>query len=327
MLCCDVTVVIPTYNGAEFIADALRSVSAQSCAPTEIVVVDDCSADETLLVVEQARAETSVPIRVICLGDNSGGPARPMNVGVAAAKTEFLAMLDQDDLMAPDRIRMSLAAARQNPEASLILGDFVLFRDGAEIDGSAGTAVHREVSELKYEGEPAAARLFGDEWRCTFFRNSSIQRSCSNHFFRKSVWQRAGGYREGARFAADFDFVVRAFGDGVVWLRERQFLKRVHGANACPPRDVMDGVLWELQWELVRLTRSAALRREFLNLTLCRLHRMRWTGRYRDARRAVWPLIRLGRPIAGGVEASKTLVAEGLTAAKAWFGRSLAHSE
>lgn len=92
-----VSVVIPTYNGARFIRDALESVFAQTQLPDEIIVVDDGSTDDTVEVVKQMTKESPHPVRLIKMTHNSGGPAAPINTGIAAAIGEFIAVLDQDD--------------------------------------------------------------------------------------------------------------------------------------------------------------------------------------------------------------------------------------
>lgn len=100
-----VTVVIPTRNRPELLAATLASVAAQAVAPTEVIVVDDGSdvplAPETLprLRPRVVRHEQSL------------GVAAARNAGIRAAQTEWIALLDDDDLWAPDKLRLQLTVA------------------------------------------------------------------------------------------------------------------------------------------------------------------------------------------------------------------------
>src|SRR5262249_31104546 len=76
-----VSVIIPTYNGSAFLLDCLSSVFRQTQPPDEIIVVDDCSKDGTASMVAALARDSPVPLRVIPLVRNSGGPSRPLNVG------------------------------------------------------------------------------------------------------------------------------------------------------------------------------------------------------------------------------------------------------
>lgn len=96
------SVVIPTYNHAEYLEDAI--VSALWQRPAEVIVVDDGSTDGTDAVLGSFRDQ----IRVIRLPH--GGPSKARNAGIEAARGEFLMFLDADDVIAHDKIAKQLAA-------------------------------------------------------------------------------------------------------------------------------------------------------------------------------------------------------------------------
>jgi glycosyltransferase involved in cell wall biosynthesis len=90
-----VTVIVPVYNGARTILETIGCLLDQTMRPREIIVVDDGSTDET------ERLLTGVGDQITCLRKERGGPASARNLGVRAAKSEFVAFTDSDCL--PDR--------------------------------------------------------------------------------------------------------------------------------------------------------------------------------------------------------------------------------
>lgn len=100
-----VSVVIPTYNSSGTIAEAIASVRAQTVAPFEIVVVDDCSRDDTLTKLDALAAPD---LRVIRTPSNRGGSAA-RNRGIEVARADYVAFLDSDDLWAPRKLELQLA--------------------------------------------------------------------------------------------------------------------------------------------------------------------------------------------------------------------------
>ena len=96
-----ISVVIPTYNAAETIVDTVRSVANQQYPPVEILVVDDCSTDETYLKLQFLQEEIKSLI-VLRTEKNFGGPAGPRNIGLERASGDYVAFLDSDDLWHPD---------------------------------------------------------------------------------------------------------------------------------------------------------------------------------------------------------------------------------
>lgn len=212
-----VTVIIPTYNGARFIGEALESVFAQTQPPEEIIVVDDASTDGTPELVEQIANGSPVPLRLIPMKKNSGGPARPLNIGFREAKSDVIAILEQDDQAVPDRLERELAALELFPQASLVTGRVVMNAGGRDADmppwfkrpdlGVAGIcALKAEKDMFLFERKAAFRALLQDNFLVT---NSTI---C----LRRRTWTKAGGFDEGLRVASDLDFGFRGTALGPV---------------------------------------------------------------------------------------------------------------
>lgn len=116
-----VSIIIPTYNAAAFLPDALNSALAQTHRPIEILVVDDGSTDETRHITRR-YADSHPEIRLI--EQPNGGPARARNTGIAAAQGDFMQFLDADDALLPEKIARCLAVFEGNPSAGLVYSDF-----------------------------------------------------------------------------------------------------------------------------------------------------------------------------------------------------------
>lgn len=122
-----VSVVIPVFNGAPFVAKAVASVRAQGHGDVEILVVDDGSTDGTQEVLK--HLEQSDGIR--WFQRSHGGPARSRNFGIEAARGHYIALLDCDDVWLPGKLAAQLAIMRTRPEVGLVHTDFdVRFEDG-----------------------------------------------------------------------------------------------------------------------------------------------------------------------------------------------------
>jgi glycosyltransferase involved in cell wall biosynthesis len=116
-----VSVIITTYNQAQFIADAVSSALKQTLAPLEVIVVDDGSIDDTPSRL-QAFGD-----RITVIRQRNQGVAASRNTGVAAARGELLAFLDGDDLWQPEKLEVQVGAYRARPEAGLVAVDGVEF--------------------------------------------------------------------------------------------------------------------------------------------------------------------------------------------------------
>ncbi len=228
------SVVIPACNSAAFIRETLASAFSQTRLPDEVIVVDDASADDTPAIVRELAAAAPVPLRLIELPKNTGGPATPMNVGIEAAAGDCVALLDHDDLMLPGKIAAQAAVLDRHPGVELVLSDCaILTADGVG---------HRREQWPWLDGDspangPAQTLFLVDPLTCQLelMKSNRFGVSCTNYFFRKSLWSRLSGFRTDAGVSADYDFLLRATDKPIAWLSDALFWKRQHGDNLWQP--------------------------------------------------------------------------------------------
>ena len=113
-----VTVIIPCYRCASTIQRAIKSVINQTQKPAEVILVDDASGDETLVVLRELQQQYPDWIKVIVLADNQGA-ASTRNAGWAVASQDFIAFLDADDAWHPKKIEIQFTYMNQHPEVIL----------------------------------------------------------------------------------------------------------------------------------------------------------------------------------------------------------------
>lgn len=106
----EVSVIMPTYNCGRFIAESIRSVLAQTYTNWELIIVDDCSTDNTKEIV---RGFDDARIRFLQNEQNEGA-AVTRNKALRAAKGQYIAFLDSDDLWAPDKLARQIAFMEQH---------------------------------------------------------------------------------------------------------------------------------------------------------------------------------------------------------------------
>lgn len=110
-----ISCVVPVYNGAAYIAQALDSILAQTLRPSEVIVVDDGSTDATARTV----AEHQLPVRYV--HQNNAGPAAARNRGIELARSDFLAFLDADDLWHPEKLALQASRFQVRPDLGYCL--------------------------------------------------------------------------------------------------------------------------------------------------------------------------------------------------------------
>src|SRR5437660_12792554 len=138
-----VSVVIPSYNSAEFLPDAIESALRQDIA-LEVIVVDDGSTDNTAEVMGRYAGRGDVSY----IRQQNRGPAAARNTGVRAAKADDVAVVDSDDALAPNALSKLVSAfERSGAEWSMV--DIVnLWGDDQEIQRCGTRAEHHKFAIL-----------------------------------------------------------------------------------------------------------------------------------------------------------------------------------
>ena len=205
----EVSVVIPTRDREPWLLQALRSVLAQREVSLEVVVVDDGSDDGTRSSV---AALADPRVRLLANGA-SLGVAAARNRGVAAATGRWIAFLDDDDLWAPDKLRLQLSAARD-------AGLGWVYAGAVSVDASL-----RIVSR---GAPPSPERVLRD----LPFRNT-VPAGASNVVVRRELVDAAAPFDAKLRHMADWDLWIRLGLEGPPAVVDRTLVAyRVHDGNA-----------------------------------------------------------------------------------------------
>lgn len=116
-----ISVILPTFNRAQFISQAIESALRQTHPPDEIIIIDDGSTDDTGKIV------AGFGKKIKYVWQQNQGPAAARNHGMRLARGDFFAFLDSDDLWMPNKIKAQLAFFSQNPEVDFVFADMANF--------------------------------------------------------------------------------------------------------------------------------------------------------------------------------------------------------
>ena len=117
-----ISVIIPMYNIEKYIGECLDSILAQTFQDFEVIVVDDCSKDNGVEVVESYIPKFDGKLQLLKLAENSGGAGKPRNTGLRIAMGEYIFFMDGDDAITPTALE-ELYKAAENFSADLIHAD------------------------------------------------------------------------------------------------------------------------------------------------------------------------------------------------------------
>ncbi len=190
-----VTVVIPSFNHAKYIAGSIQSVLSQTYQDFEIVVTDDGSSDGTAHVVRTCKDPR---IRLFCFERNQGASAA-LNNCVREAKGEYIAVLSSDDLFRRDKLEKQVLYLSENPRIGAVFS-YPQFIDEIGNDIPEGEDPYHGVFE-----QPNRTRF---EWLNQFFFRANAL--CHpTVLIRKACYEEVGYYDERFAQLPDFDFWIR----------------------------------------------------------------------------------------------------------------------
>ncbi len=117
-----VTVIMPCCNAAKYLADSIESVIAQTYQNWELLVIDDCSTDNSAEIVS-AYASKDSRIRMFQTERNSGSATVPWNIGIQNAQGRYIAFLDADDEWFPEKLQQQLPLF-DSPEVAVVFSNY-----------------------------------------------------------------------------------------------------------------------------------------------------------------------------------------------------------
>jgi glycosyltransferase involved in cell wall biosynthesis len=182
-----ISVLMPAFNAAEYIGDAIRSILSQSFTNFEFIIINDGSSDQTRSIIESFNDK-----RIRLHNQQNLGIAKALNVGLALARTDLIARFDADDIALPDRLQKQWQAFEQ--DAELVVA------------GSAVDYIDEAGQHVFTWNPPASAHhsILGLQKTVCPFIHSSVM-------FRKDPILDMGGYNEHAH----------SFEDHLLWLQVR----------------------------------------------------------------------------------------------------------
>jgi hypothetical protein len=193
-----VSTVIPVFNRARQLREAVTSVLAQDWRPIEIIIVDDGSTDDTTAAATLLAAEHADVVRV--LRRENAGPGAARETGRLAARGEFIQYLDSDDVLLPGKFKAQVAALRREADADVAYGITNLRRADGEL-----------VVGHKLTGQRIA----------TMFPEFLVQRwwETATPLYRRRIVDRAGPWTN-ARMEEDWEYDCRmaAMGVRLAWV-------------------------------------------------------------------------------------------------------------
>ena len=189
-----VSVVIPAYNSARFISEAIESVLKQTVLADEIIVIDDGSTDETALIAESFGP----PVRVFRRPNSKQAASR--NFGVREATSEWIAFLDADDVWEPNKLKLQLEELSKNPAADVCYTGRVEFEDNG--------------------GKPRFGKVISvakpENIRKALFRNTNFLPS--SVIVRRSLYLSVGGFDPHFVVVQDWDLWLRLLHAGATFV-------------------------------------------------------------------------------------------------------------
>lgn len=195
--------IVPVFNGAAFIAEALDSIAAQTRPPDEVVVVDDGSIDGS------AAVAAAHPVGCRVLPTTHRGAAHARNLGVAASSGDLLSFLDADDLWSPAKCSVETAVLADRDDVDLV------------------------VSRAENFIDPAVPLTGDDDWRRPLLGpEPALLLQCTT--VRRALFDRIGGFDETiVAFGEDTDWFMRAIaaGAGMERLSAFHVRRRLHRSN------------------------------------------------------------------------------------------------
>ena len=125
-----ISVILPTYNCESTIKSTIESVINQTHNKIELIIVDDCSTDQTSEILN-SYCENNL-VKIYYLKENSGGPAKPRNFGISKSNYQYVAFIDSDDVWHPEKTKIQIDIMKKH-SFQFLSCNRIFFRDDSEL--------------------------------------------------------------------------------------------------------------------------------------------------------------------------------------------------
>ena len=199
-----VSIILPVYNGADHVSNSIESIISQRYRNWELIIVNDCSTDNTLEIIEQF-SQRDCRIRVISNEKNLKLPGT-LNVGFEAATGDYYTWTSDDNMYKPEAIGVLVSALENNTDASMVYSDYT------NIDATGNV-----LSECKLQ-EPSYI-VTGNVCGASFLYTADVAKI-------------VGKYDVNLFLAEDYDYWMRIYRYGkIIHIKDDLYLYRRHAGS------------------------------------------------------------------------------------------------
>ena len=184
------SIIVPLYNKAPYVRKALDSILSQTFTDFELIIVDDGSRDESMIVVQDFIRDVSCMMYDVCdkikvIQQENAGVAAARNNGVAKSKGEYVCFLDADDWWEPNFLEEMDRLIKEYPDAGLYGLNYVYYKPG-----KTHVALHTTTGYINYPKE--------------YLRNGAMMIFTSSSSSSRRVYDEIGGFPVGIKLGEDF---------------------------------------------------------------------------------------------------------------------------
>lgn len=203
-----ISILIPTYNVEAFVEEAISSICNQTYTNLEIIIIDDCSTDQTYSILQKLAAKDS---RIKLYRNTTNKKiAATLNDAFQLSTGDYIARMDGDDISVPSRLEQQLNYLKKNPEVDLVGLNYIVIDEK-----------NLEIKKEQHISNPDK------------IRRASAYVSPIPHFWlaKRIVYEKIGPYRIPG--AEDYDFILRGLDLGFTMsnIQEYLYLHRIRGGN------------------------------------------------------------------------------------------------
>ena len=190
-----ISILLPLHNAEKTLNRCIESILGQSCENFELIAVDDGSDDSSASIL-RGFAENDLRIKIFSFQQNRGIVAA-LNYGLEKCQGEWIARMDADDIMHPDRLGLQLSHFQDHPETDILGARVKIFREKGNLS----------PGQVKYQ-DWSNSLLTDQEIKTDIFAESPVMHP--TFFLRKSFYKKMNGYHD-SPWAEDYDFLLRAY--------------------------------------------------------------------------------------------------------------------